>query len=334
METSSSSILHPGVPGVHLNTVLGPVPSILRFKDMQFIVDPHAHSCVTTMTSSSPHDDFIKTVQSENGKHISRLDSFLGDINIFNFTFFHIPLDGLLQELLVVLGHVTSRSGTEGSGQIRLVGDSSQEHLSGLNDINEGILVAVTESEQSDTEGLNISHIRGIQILEFNGVGFAHENALDVEVLDIRNEIPVITQHRLLSGSLEGQHNGRVILLGQSDCVTFEARSFELDGGTTDQRSSLELRGHSEVVGSILSLANEVGLFSSQGIQGSSSESLESSLVGFFTRETILDVGGVHNGVGSLVLFINSFEFLSSEFVDTLHIFLDDAQVSGVEGFI
>jgi len=114
METSVFGLLDPVSPFSSLKVWSRPIPSILWLNNVELVIlHSHGHDIVSNSSTSSIHDDLIKTIKSHDSKEISRLDEVRVNLNFLSFSWLHIPSNGFFDEcyvcILLIFWHVASK---------------------------------------------------------------------------------------------------------------------------------------------------------------------------------------------------------------------------------
>lgn len=85
------------------------------------------------MRASAPHDDFVKTVKSDDCDEVSVVNLVLSEEDLLSLSLLHLPAHSVLKELdvgsLHVSGNVRSNDGPSG-----VRGEGSHEELKGVED--------------------------------------------------------------------------------------------------------------------------------------------------------------------------------------------------------
>lgn len=76
VEASFIGLLEPGLDWCSLDTSGWPVPCVLRFNDVEgfaaiLLVEPHGHDAMSSMTASSPHDHWVKSIWAHDQEEIT-----------------------------------------------------------------------------------------------------------------------------------------------------------------------------------------------------------------------------------------------------------------------
>jgi len=79
------------------------------------------------MRSSSVHDEWVETIESEDGKEISRLDQTLVNFNYLGGSFFKFPSHGVSEPLNVSINHILGDVRSFNWSSIGIGGKSTNE---------------------------------------------------------------------------------------------------------------------------------------------------------------------------------------------------------------
>ena len=160
-EVSISSPLHPLLVRVDLNVDSGPVPGSLGFNNESFTVDLEDHDTMSDVTSSTPFDNLIKTIESGDGQEISGVqEGFIEFNDDILWSFLPLVSSGILDELDVVLDLVRSGLASE-ERNVGAKTESTEEQPDSLDEIREEISGLVAHSENEDTSFLSLGHFFG-----------------------------------------------------------------------------------------------------------------------------------------------------------------------------
>jgi len=229
-EVSISSPLHPLLVGVDLNVDSGPVPSSLGLNNEGFTVDLEDHDTMSNVTSSTPFDDLIKTIESSNGQEVSRLEE--GFIELNNDvlrSFKPLVSSSILDELDVALDLFGSGLASK-ERNVGAKSESSEEQPDGLDKIREEISGLVTHSEDEQTSFLNLSHFCSID-LDGGFVTTREHDGIDVVVGQSGEEVSIGT---IESGTARDgmiQLNGLIVRETEGHTAVLPARSTVGDSG-------------------------------------------------------------------------------------------------------
>ena len=181
-----------------LDTGCWPVPGVLRLSDIESLStilfsEPHCHDAVGAVTSSTPHDKWVKSIWAEDCEEVTRFDKALIDVNIVCLTALNLESHRLLDEFDVRLCHVGWNMGTD-DWNSWMVGKSTDEdfkccknRLEFIDDvIAEVIDLNTTEGEVS----LSFSSVH----LQRNPVGSARQFIGKVENLRVCDEEFFVTE--------------------------------------------------------------------------------------------------------------------------------------------
>jgi len=256
LETSISSPFNPILVGVHLDTSSGPVPTRLGFSNVEFSIDTESHGTVTDVTSTAVADNGVKTIESDNGQEITRLNEGFIKFNN-NILGSNLPsvVHGFLEEFDVLSFH--ERSGL--ASEERNVGVKTQttnEEPERLEEIRDEMDTLVADSEQRDTKGFEFLHLI-ISELEVNLVSTASGKDINVEVGQSGVEIRVGTSEGLgalesvddlnsvLVDLLKGDGSFLETLSAISDSRVFEGQGASKDGSHLEEiRFFIIIAGH------------------------------------------------------------------------------------------
>jgi len=113
MEVSVLSLSNPVSPLGPLETVGRPVPSILRFDDVEFSIKSKGHDRVSRVGSSAIHDNLVQSIQTHDSDVITRLDQRGVNVNLLYGSHLHGVLDSIFKELNVSFLHILGYVGTQ-----------------------------------------------------------------------------------------------------------------------------------------------------------------------------------------------------------------------------
>jgi len=106
IEASILSLLDPGLERSSLDSSSWPIPSVLRLDNVEFVVEPHSHGAVGANGASSPHDHWVKTVESHDEEEVSGFDEALINIHCVGSSLWDSDTHASLDELKVGSLHV------------------------------------------------------------------------------------------------------------------------------------------------------------------------------------------------------------------------------------
>lgn len=143
-ETGFFSELNPIVELVSLDSISWPVPSGLRFDNVEFfnaiLFDPHGHGAMVNVTAGSVELHWSLTIESENGEEITRLDESLVWNNLVDLSLLNLPSDGPVKELDGSLSHVLWHLWLE-ELDLSMEASATSESLNGMEDTEHLLLV-------------------------------------------------------------------------------------------------------------------------------------------------------------------------------------------------
>ena len=177
MEVSVLGVLNPVSPLGALETVSGPVPSILRLDNVKLTIEAEGHDVVTNARASAVHDHWVETVKAHDSEEVTGLNEIRIDINNLSFTLLKLDTESLLDELNVGLFHVrwNVRANDRDMGVIR---DATNKCLHGVEERLNVLDDILAESKCLDASIADIS-------LGLRRVHLESEAVLSVEVKNL-----------------------------------------------------------------------------------------------------------------------------------------------------
>jgi len=147
---------------------------------------------MSDVTSSTPFDNLIKTIESSDGQEISGVqEGFIEFNNDILWSFLPLVSSGILDELDVVLDLVRSGLASE-ERNVGAKTESSEEQPDSLDEIGEEISGLVAHSENEDTSFLSLSHFVSSD-LETNSVSTREHDGINVIVGQSGEEVGIGT---------------------------------------------------------------------------------------------------------------------------------------------
>jgi len=131
VEACVLSLLDPVSPDGALQVMSGPVPSILRFNNVELAIEAQSHYVMATVSTGTVHDNLVETIESHNAKQVTILNEGRIVVNFGGGTLLQVVLHGLFQELDVGVLHVLRHVGTN-DWQVRVGANTSEESLCGV----------------------------------------------------------------------------------------------------------------------------------------------------------------------------------------------------------
>lgn len=234
LEVSVVSPLDPIGEGVHLETFSWPVPGSLGFSDVQFTIDPESHGRVTSMRTSTPFDDLIKTIKSGDGEEISRVNQVVVkfDDNIRVGSLFPLVTCGILDESDVFMDLEFGWLGSK-EGEFGVKTKSTKEEENSLEEIGDFVdeLVAKTEDEYSIiVDGLHFSRR---EVSEGDLVDTRSEDDFVVEIADSGEDKTVSADTVMAVRVVVDDSDGIIVNDVERHGVLIETRRAEASSGVS-----------------------------------------------------------------------------------------------------
>jgi len=182
MEVGILSPLDPLSPRSSLEVNLRPVPSVLTLNDVELAIKAKSHGRVTSMATSTPHNNRVKTIKSHDSKEVTRLDSVWVNLNLFDSSGLKVIVHGGSQEINIDLFHILWNMGTHKSG-IRIASKSTNESLKGSHERLNTVLDTLTEQVGFDASISNILLLISSWNIESNLVSTV--SPVDLEMVEL-----------------------------------------------------------------------------------------------------------------------------------------------------
>jgi hypothetical protein len=265
METSISGPFNPLLVGVHLDTSSGPVPTGLGFSNVEFSIDTESHGTVTNVTSRTVADNGIKTIESDNGQEITRVDEgfieFNNDILRSNLP---SVVHGITNEFDVLSFHERSGLASE-ERNVGVEAQTTDEEPKGLEHIRDEVDTLVADSEQGDTHSFEFLHLI-ISELEGNFVSTVSSKNFDVEIGQSGVEIRVGTSEGF--SALKSVNNLKSVLVDllKSDGSFLETFGSIREGGVFEGQSARVDGSHLEEIRFVIIIARHESIISQSSV--------------------------------------------------------------------
>jgi hypothetical protein len=193
---------------------------------------------VSDCGASTVHNDWIETVESENGDEITRLNERLINGNFLDISHFHIPANSIIQEFNIGLLHVSGNMG----GNVFSVGvrtKTTKETEKSFEGRNESINEAITEHVNLEATVLDILQGVLINIGEGNTVYSFLEENFDMIQFSVTDKEPVLAEESFRSLGINSHSNILCVSSSVVVDVILESDLFETHSTIISVRLSL-----------------------------------------------------------------------------------------------
>eukprot|EP01137_Pigoraptor_chileana_P022077 Opistho-2@86572 len=202
VETGLLRPLQPLAVRCLLDVVIGPIPSILRLKNVKLVVNPLSDRKMASVGAHTPREHRVQTVQTDNDKWVAAVNLALIEHNLLDGACGHVVVDIVAEKLDVVRLHLLRN--------LSLVTEAepTNEHCKCLEDFLQRISRPIDKLEHAESVLIDVGEGGVAQILPNKGVCTVDHKLVQVPALEGADEVDLCAEKRRWRVQFDGERGG------------------------------------------------------------------------------------------------------------------------------